>query len=48
MCITLFTIAAKRMAQHSTIIMILITLNAKGCFAFLDFLIIAIFTMENE
>ena len=45
MCITLFTIAAKRIALHNTIKMILITLNPKGCLAFLDFLLVAIFTM---
>ena len=31
------------MEQHNTIMMILITLNPKGCLAFLDFLIVAIF-----
>jgi hypothetical protein len=45
MCIILFAIAAKRMAQHNTITMVLITLNPKGRLAFLDFLIVAIFAM---
>ena len=38
----LSAIAAKRTAQHSAITMILTTLSANGCLAFLDFLLITI------
>jgi hypothetical protein len=38
----LSAMAAKRMALHSAITMILITLNPKGGLAFLDFLMVTI------
>jgi hypothetical protein len=39
--------AAKRMTQHRTITMNLITLIANGCLAFLDFLLFAIMEWEK-
>jgi len=40
--------AAKRMAQHSAITIILITRIAKGCFGFLDFLMVTISAMVKR
>lgn len=47
-CTILSAMAANRMVQDKPITMTLITLNANGCLAFLDFLLLTIIECDKK